>query len=818
MPIHELVVSTVALMLTAIGVRVLSKRYNLPYSVLLVLAGVALAHLTRHAPFELHHFATLEVSPQIILLIFLPTLVFESAFNLDARQLRRNLLPVLFLAVPGVLLSTAVIGAVLWWFTPLDLYYALILGALLSATDPVAVITLFKQLGAPKRLTVLVEGESLFNDATAIVLTRILIAVALSGTLSAHDAAAGAVQFFTVFVGGLAVGAAAALLVGWLLGQVESDPFIEVPLTVVLAYAAFMIAEEVHFSGVMAVVAAGIVMGGWGRTKISPNVSHYLSELWEYFAFTANALIFLLVGLLVDLPALADSLDLLVWVIAAMLVSRLAVVYLLVPLSNRLPGAQTVNRTYQHIMYWGGLRGAIALALALSLPESQYRELFIALTAGAVLFTLVVQGLSIGPLVHYLGLDRPSPGERLTAAGAALDAARKAHNTIPKLRNGGLFSQRIATVLEYEYSAKIRDLTARRAALALAELTPEQERSLLFLYGFVTEKQVYYEMFGQGSLGEADYRDLIHSLDLQIDRILLDGTLPDATLHTLFSQRAERTVLHLLERFLGMTDLPQRFSNRMTARDYNKSWGQYNATRTVLRQLPELAAMEGISDDVLHEVETFYRRWGESARGRLDSTAEQFPEFAGAMQERLARRLLLLKSRRVIEAHLRDRRVSERMGGELLAEIDGRLRALNGFSTNALSIDPDELLTKVPFFRHMVHKDFEEIKRYLRPLTVPEDEIIIRQGEAGSSMFFIVRGVVRILVEEEGSSKELGTLMGGDFFGEHSLLNRAPRNATCRAVTACALYELHRGDFDELVAAYPEVKRAFDAANARRSG
>jgi CPA1 family monovalent cation:H+ antiporter len=816
MSIHEIVAGTMMLMLIAVAIRVISKRLNLPFTVLLVIAGIMLSEVAEYAPPILHNFASPQLSADVFLLIFLPTLIFESAFNLDSRQLRQNLLPVLFLAVPGVLLSTAIIGGLLHWLAGLDIFTALILGALLSATDPVAVIALFKQLGAPKRLTVLVEGESLFNDATAIVLTRIIIVVALAGTVTAGDIAAGVLQFILVFIGGLLVGAIAAVLVGWLLGRVESDPFIEVPLTVILAYAAFLIAEEIHLSGVMAVVAAGIVMGGWGRTKISPAISHYLSELWEYFAFIANALIFLLVGLMVKLEALWATLDLLAWVVLAMLISRLFVVYGLVPVANKLPGAQAVNLPYRHVMYWGGLRGAIALALVLSLPESFDQDMFIALTAGAVLFTLVVQGLSIGPLVHWLKLDDPPLGDRLAAVGGALDAVRKARAEIPKLRSGGLFSQRIAEVLEHEYQAKEHDWIQRREVLAATKLTSEQERSLLFLHGFVTEKRIYYDMFSKGHLAEGDYRDLCHSLDLQIDYIRMFGELPRYTLHSLLSQRFQRALLHFLERFFSVTGLPQYFSNRYTARDYSKTWSQFRGSSQILALLPELARLEGFSEATLQHVTATYERWQNSARKRLDSTAEQFPEFVSVMQERRARRLLLLKQRKIIAEHIHHAQITEGLGGEQLAEIDRQLRNLRGYATDALRIEPEELLTKVAFFQHMSRADFEHIKRFLHPITIPPNEYIIHQGDKGASMFFIARGVIRVLRQDGAETRELGTLMGGDFFGEKSLLNNEARSATCRAVTACALYELRREDFDTLITRYPDIQREFDRANSAR--
>jgi len=816
MHVHELVVGVIALLLIAVSIRVVSKRFNLPFTVLLVLSGIVLAQLAAFAPHPFDQFAHVEISEDVILLIFLPTLIFESAFNLDARKLRQNLIPILFLAVPGVLLSTAIIGGLLYWLTPLSGVYALILGALLSATDPVAVIAIFKQLGVPKRLTVLVEGESLFNDATAIVLTHILIAVAVSGNFGVGELASGVVDFLVVFIGGLLVGVVTAFVFGWLIGHVQSDKYIEVPLTMILAYASFVMAEEIHLSGVMAVVAAGVMMGGWGRTKISPAISHYLSELWEYFAFMANALIFLLVGLLVNLQELWKSLDTLIWVIIAMLISRFVVVYMLVPLSNRFGNAERVERNYQHIMYWGGLRGAVALALVLSLPESEFKALLLALTAGAVLFTLIVQGLSIKVLVHRLGLDNPPLGDRLASCGAALDAVQKAGEAIPSLQKSSLFNTKIATELEREYQAKRSYWEKEREKLVQAELSEKEEETLLFLEAFLIEKKSYYAMFTQGDLSEQDYHDLMHSIDAQIDHLHACGRLPKSTLHGILLRRMERGFLHLLERHFSSSSLLQRYSRYYTARDYIKSWAQRYGSAEVLAKLPERAGREGISDKSLQYVIAIYSKWNKSASGRLEQTASQFPEFVDMLQERRARRLSLFAERQTVEGHIKNGEISEKMGDDLLASIDNELRQLRGYDTKGLSVDTNELLAKVAFFKTMQAEELAQIKDYLHLITVPPGEYIIHQGEQGSSMFFIARGEIKVLRETEGRSELLGVLRGGDFFGEHSLLNHETRNATCRAATACALYELRSKDFGEIIERFPEVRSAVDEVNQLR--
>src|SRR5262249_11574382 len=374
----EVVFGIVVLLLTAALFRGISRQLKLPFTVVLVLAGMGLSYIsTFNSQFEAA-WHSLALSPALILYVFLPSLIFESAFNLDARELRDNLGPVLMLAVPGLLLSTLAIGLIVWAAAGIPLISSLLLGAILSATDPVAVIAVFRRLGAPLRLRVLVEGESLFNDATALVLARLILTALVAGTTSAIAVEKGALEFVVVFVGGLAAGWLLGLAAGYVIGRVQ-DNFVEITLTTVLAYLSFIVAEQVlHVSGVMATVAAGLAIGGWRRMKISAEVRAYLEHFWEYVGFLANALIFLMGGLRVDVHALRATAVLLFWVIAALLVSRALVVYGLMPLVQRLPGSRPINRAYRTVIYWGGLRGAVALAIVLSLPHFEQRESFIA--------------------------------------------------------------------------------------------------------------------------------------------------------------------------------------------------------------------------------------------------------------------------------------------------------------------------------------------------------------------------------------------------------------------------------------------------------
>ena len=820
-PTIALVGAFIAMLVVAAAVHALSKRFQVPFTVLLVVVGAALAWLGGRFEF-LAPVASLRVTPDAVLFVFLPTLIFQSAFHLDARALRENLAPTLTLAVPGLILSTAAIGGIMYLAAPwvgieLGMAEALLLGSILSATDPVAVIALFSQLGAPKRLTVLVEGESLFNDATAIVLSRIILGVMAAGALTGETLIVGGVEFLAVFFGGLVVGWLLALLAGAIIGEVERDAFFEITVTTILAYLSFYVAEHyLHLSGVMAVVAAGVVMGGWGKAKITPSIVHYLEHFWDYLAGVANALIFLLVGLTMDLGALVHNLPALVGVVVAMLASRALVIYTLVPLLGTLPGSDPIDRRYRAVMYWGGLRGGIALAIALSLPDTVDQGLFISLATGAVLFTLLAQGLTIERVVKHFGLHVPPLSDRVARIEGLISAKHRTLEEIPHLLSGGLFSPRVAEEMEDRSRRSLDQLKLQLEELRSQELNRLEERRLVYLRCFGEETTLYYQMFSNGHLGERTYRNLAHSIELQTEGIRHEGRLPEFTLHPPSGERLENVLFRVLERVPGLTDGVERLRAGRAARDYEIAWARFRGSRRVLDDLANLGEDEGIPSDILEEVRAYYEYWHESARSRLDQTAELFPEFVAATQERLADRLALHAEQDAISEKAHAGIIPHGVADVMLEEMADELRSLRASQAAKLAVDPRELLKKVPFFVDIPEGEFDTVAERLRRRTAPAGDAIVRQGEAGSSLFLVARGVVRVSRQDGGMSRDIATLMAGDFFGEMALLHGGGRTATCRAVTPCALYELRREDLEDVLATCPAMERSLREADTRR--
>jgi CPA1 family monovalent cation:H+ antiporter len=387
----------VALVLVTTLVAIGARRLRLPYTVSLVLMGLLIAFLT---PFEF------ETTPDLILAIFVPPLVFEAAFHLDLKQLRQSLVPILFLAVPGVLLTTMLVGGMTAVGAGVAFGTAAVFGALIAATDPVAVVSLFRALGVPRKLSLTVEGESLFNDGTAIVVFQIALAAAVTGTF---DPLTGIYDFLRVSLGGLAVG----LVLGWITAQLVArlhDRLIVTSLTTIVAFAAYVGAEQLHVSGVLAVVVAGLLVGNIGMAGVQPSTKMMILNLWDFLAFLANSMVFLLIGLSIDLTLLWENLDALAVAVVAVVGSRAIVVYGFSWLSSLWRRQAYIPPSWRHVLFWGGLRGAISLALALSLPVGlEGRRELQAMAFGVVLFTLLAQGTTIRFLLDRLGLTKRSP-------------------------------------------------------------------------------------------------------------------------------------------------------------------------------------------------------------------------------------------------------------------------------------------------------------------------------------------------------------------------------------------------------------------------
>jgi Na+:H+ antiporter len=387
------------LLIAAAFIAILTNRLRIPYTAALVLGGLLLGifRIPILSPLQPGHRPDW-LTPDVILILFLPALVFEGSVKLDARQLLRNSLPLLLLANVGVLLTALVTGQLVHWLIGLPMLIAMLFGSIISATDPISVIAIFKNLKVDKRLSLIMEGESLLNDGTAVVLFGILSEGVIAEKLSVLK---GGEQYFLAVTGGALLGAVLGYMVSRVTETVD-DPQIEITLTTILAYGSYLLAFRLHLSGVIATAFAGIVLGNFGAKRgMSDRTRVAMQSFWEYVSFVMNSLVFLLIGLEINVHELLQNWTSVVLALSAVLVGRVLSVYLLIPLSNRF--VEKIPISWQHVAVWSGLRGALALALALSLsPTFPYREQILNLTFGVVLFSILVQGFTIKPLVRIL--------------------------------------------------------------------------------------------------------------------------------------------------------------------------------------------------------------------------------------------------------------------------------------------------------------------------------------------------------------------------------------------------------------------------------
>ena len=379
-----------------------ASRIGVPYSIALVLTGLVVSVLN----VSLEGLSPLRLEPDLILLTFLPGLLFEAGYHVDPRPLRAYLRPIVLLAIPGVLLSAVITGVLVSIEIGIPILEALLFGVIISATDPVAVVALFKELGVDKRLGVILEGESLFNDGVAIVMFSILVGI-VTGT-QAFSLGGALLEFFVTVAGGGVLGLAAGFMIAELMTRTD-DPLINIALTTILAYGTYLLAAEIlheAVSPVIAVVVAAIIVGTYGSTGRFPARSHTtIIVFWEFIAFLINSAVFLLIGLDVEPTMLLDNLRPVLLAIVTVLITRAVVVYLFRLLINiKRP---ILPLKWAHIIYWGGLRGAVSIALALSLPVVlESRGLIRTMVFGYVLFSLIVQGLSVPILLRRLGMSR----------------------------------------------------------------------------------------------------------------------------------------------------------------------------------------------------------------------------------------------------------------------------------------------------------------------------------------------------------------------------------------------------------------------------
>jgi CPA1 family monovalent cation:H+ antiporter len=440
---EEIVIGWIILLLVATGVALLSRWCRIPYVTGLVLAGLAIAPWIPDR---------VSLNSSLILNLFLPILLFEAAINTDISRLRSTIKPISLLAGPGVVIATGVTAIGIKYALNLPWIAALILGVILAITDTVSVIAVFKEVSVPSRLTTIVEGESLFNDGVALVLFNLVLQANLSGTVTLAD---GFEALIVVIVGGTLVGLALGYLGAGLFAR-SDDNLSSILLTVALALGTFQVGHVLGVSGVVAVVVAGLMVGNVGQSRqVAASNRVTLYSFWEYAGFGVNTFIFLLIGVEVNLISLWQTLPAVLLAILTYQIGRALSVYPLLTLVSWFD--RPIPLRWKHVLFLGNIKGSLSLALALSLPELlPARSDVITIVFGAVLLSLVGQGLSLPWLVKRLRLSAVSPTQQHTEElRAQLIIAKAAQDELDSLLKSGVLPKAIYEEMRSSYQVQI---------------------------------------------------------------------------------------------------------------------------------------------------------------------------------------------------------------------------------------------------------------------------------------------------------------------------------------------------------------------------
>ena len=817
-----LVVSSIAILFVVIALaEPLAERLRLPYSVVLAVVGSALGALSvavsatlgdTLSP-EVQALLALPIRSSVFLYIFLPTLIFQVALGLDLRRMLDDWVPILVMAVLAVIVATVFVGGALAPFTAMPLLACLLLGAIVSTTDPSAVVSIFRSLSTPQRLARIVEGESLLNDAAAIALFGFFLTFVMAGVPNPtlRDAFIG---LPTIILSGIFTGWVMARLALWLMGRLAVWPLAQLSLSVAVPYATYVVADHVlHASGVVAVVVAGMTLNWLGPGRLAPATWTYLREVWDLLAHWAGALIFVMASLLIPRllgDARLTDLFLILVVVAGATAARVVVLWGVLPLLSHFGLSPQVERPYRITMLWGGLRGAVTLALALAVtenwrvPADVRREVGI-LATGFTLFTLFVQGATLRKVIRRLGLARLAPMDLALSrqvVAVALQNVReevaavvKGHNLTRDIvrSEAKAFAQRLDQAVELaDTMAEIRDKD--RIPLGLVALSGR-------------ERDLVLEAFRDQELGPAEAEVMLANVDR-----LIEGTR--AAGRAGYNRAARRAIGYGRRHRMAVA-----LHNRLRL---SRPLASLTASRfeMLLNQRLILAELHAYLDgkirrihgrrvaELLHKMLTARQEANEQA---LEGLRLQYPGYAEELERRFIRRLQLRLEEREYDTLLNDGLIGRELHTALRQSLSDLRRRLKERPKLDLMVQKSEMLRQLPALAGLDAAQLRVMQRGIATVYAQPGEVLIRKGDAARHVFFIASGAVE--AEMAGQVQRLGR---GEIFGQLGVLTRRPRRAQVTAITHCTLLRLDETRFLDLLNRNETLRHAVEESTRRR--
>ncbi len=788
------------------------KKTPLPYTVLLMIFGGILGVFSRRGAFEGFHALhgalswAGNIDPHVILFIFLPILIFEAAFAMDVHTFKKTVGNATILAVPGIVIALLLTASLVVGLSYADIGFkafgwnmAFVFGAVVSATDPVAVVALLKELGASKKLGTLIEGESLLNDGTAIVIFFVFLATIPGVEVHGGDTPV-ILQFIKVSFGGILLGLVVGGTVLLWVKKVFNDAMIEITLIVVAAYLTFYIAEHfLHVSGVLGLVALGLAMGSAGRTRISAEVQHFLHEFWELAAFIANTLIFVIVGVVIAERSEFSGIDFIALFIlyVSLHLIRGIMVLLAYPFMKNL--GYGLPKKDAMVLVYGGLRGAVGLALALyiageeAIPE-EIRNQFLFYIAGIVALTLLVNATTIKFVINKLGLTKIPPVKVLMFSNAFKSINRETHNEVEVIRKDRFMSGADwNTVESYLADKEVRQLTEEE--IDAMDPVAEARRRIL-----EREKRSYWNQFKEGLLGSMAYTKLADNINEIID---MGGTVPLTDREYLDDLLRSRKLLSRLEKFPLISGWAKNTLLERLASSYDIARG-FVVAQEELAKLVSSMDFDFNQDDQTDEEEI---RMKQSVSDEIQQNRMRglnyikeihiaFPEITKSIETRQAVRSVLNYEKNLVHKLNKDGRLEDDEADRMIVDVEMRMKQLMESPLITKMPEPIEVLKEMAWMKHLPADLADKVVQIASEKNHTAGNTLIKQGDSGESgMLVIARGSVKVMVGE----LVVDLLGAGSVIGEMSVLAGVPRTASVVADTPVTALWLSSSEMQSII-------------------
>jgi CPA1 family monovalent cation:H+ antiporter len=819
MAIEMLVFALAGLLVLVCFLSPLASAMRIPATLLLSIVGALLGYLIHvhdWAPAwladSLELLQAFEIPSETILVVFLPVLLFETALNTNVRGLINDLAPILLLAVVAVFICTLFVGWGVSFISGYSLAACLLLGAIIATTDPAAVVSIFKEVGAPKRLTTIVEGESLLNDAAAIALYSVLIGIASQTTTANWGSGEVLLSFIELMIGGAAIGYIIGRLACGLLPLLRGWPTAEISLTVATAYIAYIVPEYYFgWSGVVSTVMAGLVTSSVGRTRMTPTTAYALAQSWRQFGFWASSLIFLFAAMMIP-RLLADATwhDLLIVFVAmvAALAARAVTVYGLLPILSIIVGTHVDNR-YKAVICWGGLRGALSLALALAVTEHDLLpddvSDFVAIGAtGFVLATLVINGISLRSLINLLELNKLSPLERALRNQAVVITVNDLQAETKRIAVDEQISRQARARIDDVFDASITSVTDTQISQF-----DEQDRIRLGL-SMLAGRQSELILVGLGEQGfdRRTAERLLSISERMEDDVKASGLrgFNKSIERSLRYPRTFKLVLRAhqvlgLQSWLGR-ELGQRFVELV-------GW-RWVTRRLITFADKQIRPMLGdVATDAIQE----------ALRSRLSQVEEnmhalrlQYPNFAEWLEQSYLGRLARTLERSRYGKMLEESVISAEVYDDLVEQLQKRWGFLEQPPSLDVELGPESLAQRVPLLADLPEATLRKLTSKLKTQLALPNQLIQGPKKPQPSLYFVASGAVSMLLPD-ATHIELGS---GEFFGELYLLDQNAIEFEVRSLGYTKLLELTARDFKSLMARDDTLRAAIESVASQR--